>query len=135
MRLCEAGETPESRGILQQSLMLKVPVRLFISGADGRLASSCWPSPSLPLFIEQPRDTLNDTGRGTVGKGRGCKSQKSNAVYFLRLAEKFGQRTHHLHTSFESTVLHAHSGVIFAIVCHHPINLIIGSKRVSLWLL
>lgn len=68
MQLCEAGEAPESRGILQPSLMLKVPERLFISGADGRLASSCWPSPSLPLFIEQPRDTPNDIGRGTVGK-------------------------------------------------------------------
>ena len=51
--------------------MLKVPERLFISEADGRLASPCWPSPSLPLFIEQPRDTLNDTGRGTVGTGGG----------------------------------------------------------------
>lgn len=52
VQLCEAAETPESRNILQQSLMLKVPERLFISWADGRLASSCWPSPSLPLFIE-----------------------------------------------------------------------------------
>lgn len=52
VQLCEAAGTPESRGIRQQSLMLKVPECLFISRADGRPASSYWPSPSLPLFIE-----------------------------------------------------------------------------------
>lgn len=63
MQLYETGGTPERKGILSQRQMLKVPECLFISRPDGRLAISCWPSPSLPLFIEQPRDPLNDTGQ------------------------------------------------------------------------
>jgi len=78
-QLCEAAEPPERRGILLQLLMLKVPECLFISRADGRPAISCWPSPSLPLFIAQPRETLNDIGQWL--RGSGCKSQIWNAVY------------------------------------------------------
>lgn len=79
-QLYEVAETPESRGILPQSLMLKVPERLFISALDGRLASSSWPSPSLPLFIEQPRYTPNDTGKGTVERGEGVQKSEMELV-------------------------------------------------------
>lgn len=108
--------------------MLKMPARLFISGPDGRLAGSCWPSPSLPLFIEQPRDTLNDTERGTEGaeeEGRGSISQKWNTVYFLRLVEKsvcFGGPVPqcHPHTFLEDMC--PRGWMVFTVVCHLPMN-------------
>lgn len=73
-----------------------------------------------------------ERGRGEEGGCWWCKSQKSNAVYFLRLAEKsqcFGLQSRHLPSaSSENAAPHVHPGVISAIVCNHPINLMIGSK-------